>query len=400
MGKKMWDYMDKQIKEIINPLMEGKGYAFSRIDRNSWQWDKYIDDIYQSVGVYDVRGSMNLSIGDGLSQKPGYALLSKLRKPRTTEKQWSGGIRGWEGKEELIRDIILDYRDILEKCCDETIQECVETEKNKLPNRGHYLRFCAEYDTLSEEYYGKMGMEKKDIREILSDIKARMEELRDKDVREVETELLGMAAAYEKRILEEYGGEKKNNERPATCTIDNVGEKRMLYNVLGDIFHAFSKSQNGGAWKIGWEILETKYRKLYGMTDEEREERKKRSMEEEPWFYMDGQIRETMGPLMEGWGYTFSRVRKNIWRWSKYMDVGCKEVDIYDGAGRIEMLVPQGDRRVFGSPFLEELENPRTTLEEWGYGAVKEGWEGKEELLRDIFLDCRDILEKNSDEIS
>ena len=91
MGKKMWDYMDKQIKEIINPLMEGKGYAFSRIDRNSWQWDKYIDDIYQSVGVYDVRGSMNLSIGDGLSQKPGYALLSKLRKPRTTEKQWSGG---------------------------------------------------------------------------------------------------------------------------------------------------------------------------------------------------------------------------------------------------------------------------------------------------------------------
>lgn len=309
-----------------------------------------------------------------------------------------GGIRGWEGKEELIRDIILDYRDILEKCCDETIQECVETEKNKLPNRGHYLRFCAEYDTLSEEYYGKMGMEKKDIREILSDIKARMEELRDKDVREVETELLGMAAAYEKRILEEYGGEKKNNERPATCTIDNVGEKRMLYNVLGDIFHAFSKSQNGGAWKIGWEILETKYRKLYGMTDEEREERKKRSMEEEPWFYMDGQIRETMGPLMEGWGYTFSRVRKNIWRWSKYMDVGCKEVDIYDGAGRIEMLVPQGDRRVFGSPFLEELENPRTTLEEWGYGAVKEGWEGKEELLRDIFLDCRDIVEKYCDE--
>ena len=398
MGKKMWDYMDKQIKEIINPLMEGKGYAFSRIDRNSWQWDKYIDDIYQSVGVYDVRGSMNLSIGDGLSQKPGYALLSKLRKPRTTEKQWSGGIRGWEGKEELIRDIILDYRDILEKCCDETIQECVETEKNKLPNRGHYLRFCAEYDTLSEEYYGKMGMEKKDIREILSDIKARMEELRDKDVREVETELLGMAAAYEKRILEEYGGEKRNNERYATCTIDNVGEKRMLYNVLGDIFHAFSKSQNGGAWKIGWEIVERDYDELYGMTDEEREERRKRSMEEEPWSYMNQQIMEKINPLMERNGYVLSRPNRTLWSWIAQMGDVCRYMQISDVNGRMNIHVVQNGYNMYVETLLKELENPRTTLEEWSYGVSKEGWEGKEELLRDIFLDCRDIVEKYCDE--
>lgn len=399
MGKKIWNYMDKQIKELINPLMEGKGYAFSRVDKNTWQWNKYIDDIYQSVLVYEVGGGMHMYVGDGNSRKPGDVLFEKLENPRTMKEQWGDGIRGWEGKEELLRDIFLDYRDILEKCCDETIQECVETEKNKLPNRGHYLRFCAEYDTLSEEYYGKMGMGKKDIREILSDIKARMEEIRDKDIREVETELLGLAAAYERRILEEYGGEKKNNERYATCTIDNVGEKKKLYNVLGDIFHVFSVSQNGGAWKIRWDILETKYGELYGMTDEEREERRKRSMEEEPWSYMDRQIMEKINPLMERNGYVLSRPNRTLWSW--IAQVGCvrKYMQISDGNGRLNIHVVQNGCDMYVETLLKELENPRTTLEEWNYGVSKEGWEGKEELLRDIFLDCRDIVEKYCDEI-
>ena len=400
MGKKMWNYMDKQIREIINPLMEGKGYAFSHPDRDTWQWDKYIDDTYQSVAVYDAEGRICMSVGEGISQRANHELLKKLENPRTTEKQWGEGIRGWEGKEELLRNIFFDCYDMLEKFCDETIQECVETEKNKLPNRGHYLRFCAEYDTLSEEYYGKMGMGKKNIREILLDIKGRMEEIRDKNVREVETELLGIAAAYEKRILEEYGGEKKKNEQYATCVITRVGKKKSLYNVLGDIFYVFSVSQNGGGWKTRWEVLETRYGELYGMTNEEREERKRRSMEEEPWAYMDEQIREIMRPLMEGKGYILLRASKDRWQWRKYMTVGCKEVDIYDEAGRIDMQVPQKECRVLGSILLKQLEKPRTTIEEWSYGVAKEGWEGKEKLLRDIFLDCRDILEKNSDKIS
>lgn len=398
MGKKIWNYMDKQIKELVNPLMEGKGYAFSRVDKNTWQWDKYIDDIYQSVLVYEVGGGMHMYVGDGNSRKPGDVLFEKLENPRTMKEQWGDGIRGWEGKEDLLRDIFLDYRDILEKCCDETIQECVETEKNKLPNRGHYLRFCAEYDTLSEEYYGKMGMGEKDIREILSDIKARMEELRDKNIKEVETELLGMAAAYEKKILEEYGGEKRNNERYATCTIGNVGEKKMLYNVLGDIFYVFSVSQNGGAWKIRWDILEMEYGELYGMTEEEREERRKRSMEEEPWYYMDRQIMEKINPLMERNGYVLSRPDRTLWSW--IAQVGCvrKHMQISDGNGRMNIHVVQNGCDMYVETLLKELENPRTTLEEWNYGESKEGWEGKEELLRDIFLDCRDIVEKYCDE--
>ena len=122
MGKKMWSYMDKQIKEIINPLMEGKGYTFSHPDRDTWQWDKYIDDIYQSVAVYDAEGRMYMYVGDGNSRKPGDVLFKELENPRTMLEEWSYGVskEGWEGKEELLRDIFLDCRDIVEKYCDET----------------------------------------------------------------------------------------------------------------------------------------------------------------------------------------------------------------------------------------------------------------------------------------
>lgn len=256
MGKKMWSYMDKQIKELINPLMEGKGYVFSHPDRDTWQWDKYIDDIYQSVAVYDAEGRICMSVGEGIDQKTNHELLKKLENPRTTEKQWGEGIRGWEGKEELLRNIFLDCHEILEKFCDETIQECVEAVKKRVPTSKHYDRFRAEYDTLSEEYYKKYDMGNKNILEILADIKKCMEPMCGKEVEEVETELLGMAAAYEKRILEEYGGEKGVNEQFKSCYIEHVGKNGELFNFLVDIFAAWD------VWEY-WNTLDGRIKELY-----------------------------------------------------------------------------------------------------------------------------------------
>lgn len=238
---KIREYKDKMVMEMVAPLMEEKGFTLQKPEPNFWQWDIWIEEIYQYVQLYDTKGCIYLIIGRGESHWPGEALLPYMENARTKKGQWQYGRfeRDGMGKEALLKDIFADCRDILEKYCDKIIQDCVEEIKKEVPNRHHFLRFQAEYDVLSEEYYQKLDMKNKDAMEALESVREYIEPLRGKSVVEVETDLLGLAAAYEKKILEEYGGEKGIKQEFDSSYICKVGKNKTTLNILLDIFFSW-----------------------------------------------------------------------------------------------------------------------------------------------------------------
>lgn len=236
-------YKDMLIMEIINPLMENKGFTLKRPEANFWQWEIWIDEVYQYVQLHDTNGCIYLVIGRGEKHWPGEMLLPYMDNPRTNREQWRYGLfeKDGIGKEALFQDIFADCHDILEKYCDTILQECVEEMKNSVPNHHHFLRFQQEYDALSSEYYEKLAMGDQNAVEALESVKQYMEPLRGKPVAEVETELLGLAAAYEKKILEEYGGEKGVREEMDSSYICKVGKTKRVLNILVSIFGVWEK---------------------------------------------------------------------------------------------------------------------------------------------------------------
>ncbi len=238
-------YKDMLVMEMINPLMENKGFILKRPEANFWQWEIWIDEVYQYVQLHDTKGCIYLVIGRGEKHWPGEMLLPYMDNPRTNREQWRYGLfeKDGAGKEALFQDIFADCHDILEKYCDTILRECVEEMKNSVPNHHHFLRFQQEYDALSAEYYEKLSMGDKNAMEALESVQQYMEPLRGKPVAEVETELLGLAAAYEKKILEEYGGEKGVREEMDSSYICKVGKKDDSLNILLYIFGTWEREE-------------------------------------------------------------------------------------------------------------------------------------------------------------
>ena len=78
---------------------------------------------------------------------------------------------GWIGKteeekEKLFRDILYDYRDILELNGDRIFEKIVTDYKNRLPNRKHYLLMLEHYDELEQKYRKELCPEECDILEL------------------------------------------------------------------------------------------------------------------------------------------------------------------------------------------------------------------------------------------
>ena len=238
--------------------MEQKGFVLKKPEINAWQWDIWIDKIYQHVQLYDTKGRIYLIIGRGEKHWQGYALLTYIESPRTTKEQWRYGLfeRDGIGKEELFRNIFEDCRDILEKFCDTIIKECVDDIKNKVPNQQHYQRFLKEFDTLSVEYYQKLQLQDKDAFEALEIVKQLVETLRNRPIEEVETDLLGAVAAYEKKLMELYGGVRGTNEMVNSCYIKGIGKNKRTLNMLVDICFAWKTGTTWDNIKCEMEMLE------------------------------------------------------------------------------------------------------------------------------------------------
>lgn len=248
MLNKIRRYKDNLVMEIINPHLTEKGFVLKKPEPNFWQWEIWIDEVYQYIQLYDSRGCICLIIGNGESHWPGEALLERLENSRTKREQWRYGRfeRDGNGQEELFRDIFEDCRDILEKFGDKIIQECVIENKNKVPNHHHFLRFQQEYDELADKYYTKLELSEKDVMETLKCVQQFIKPLQGKEIADVETDLLGAAAAFEKKILNEYGGKKEVCEEFDSSYICEIGKTKRLENVLSSVFFAW---EDWGYWE-------------------------------------------------------------------------------------------------------------------------------------------------------
>ena len=147
---------------------------------------------------------------------------------------------GWigkteEDKEKLFRDILYDYRDILELNGDRIFEKIVTDYKNRLPNRKHYLLMLEHYDELEQKYRKELCPEECDILELWEKVAAWVENVRKDPLEEIEERLVGYVTVLETEMIKRYGGKRENDSDREACVI-YAGKNHQLFNFLSNFF--------------------------------------------------------------------------------------------------------------------------------------------------------------------
>ena len=228
--------------------MDDKGFQLKRSTKGIWEWEKEVSGIPENVMITDVSGRVSLTIGKSRGNvEAGRAesLIETIENPRTTMWDWTyeGAHTTFKSKEELYENILLDYRDIIVKNCDEVLLKNAEELKRVVPNQKHFQYMCENCVQLAKEYKEKLGCAGDNVRDIFEIVYERILLLSGKPLEAVENELVAYAALLEEEILKQYGGVRKINYEAQSIMIRDVGKRRKSHNILLMIFFLWENTK-------------------------------------------------------------------------------------------------------------------------------------------------------------
>lgn len=237
------------IMEIINPVMEEQGLKMVYCKKGEWKWEKEILGSMECVEISDYDGYLDLVIGNrkGKKQGMGRNLLSTIKEPRTTKWDWAYKDKSDKSnREELYRNIILDFRDILIVNCEKILNENAITVKNRVPNSKHFEMLCNTSTEISKKSYEELAADRKDDLEIAYSLMAKVASMHGQPIEEVEEELVLYASVIEYIIMKLDNIRKKINydyENIVLSKYDKNGYVCHSMNVLLEIFGAWERPE-------------------------------------------------------------------------------------------------------------------------------------------------------------
>lgn len=227
------------IKEIIKPVMDEKGFVLISDKRGIWTWEKEVLGVKEKVNLWDFDGRLSLHIGisrSGIEAVQASSLINTLESPRTDFGDWDYSVS--DDKETMYSNILLDYRDILIKNCDEAIQKNAKEISVVMENDSRRFNLlCNQFDELKRLYYDKFHVAEKEIVDVIGEVLDKVIECQGSPLSSVESELVGYAVLLESLLLEKKGVRKKlNYEYQSSVLTDEHGKS---VNILSDIFYAW-----------------------------------------------------------------------------------------------------------------------------------------------------------------
>lgn len=213
--------------------------------------EKKVKGIDESVMIFDSEGRLSLDIGISkmeASAARGENLLSTLEHPRTNEWDWTYVLHQ-KKRENIYEEILLDFRDILIKNCDEVIEKNVEQLKLVVPNEKHFELMCNNRENLLEEYRAKLGITGQNIFEVLEIILKQIEGLYGEPLEMVENDLVGYAVVWEEEVLRQYSGSRDLDYLRCACLIENIGKEKYIMNCLMDMFWIWKDPERAEYYK-------------------------------------------------------------------------------------------------------------------------------------------------------
>ena len=229
----------KIVKEIINPYMDKNGFTLEKYERGDWSYRKKIDEALLEINIADANGRLHMHIGvyGRAYDVQAEQFIDTLPSARTSMMDWDYGWIGKteEEKEKLFRDILYDYRDILELNGDRIFEKIVTDYKNRLPNRKHYLLMLEHYDELEQKYRKELCPEECDILELWEKVAAWVENVRKDPLEEIAERLVGYVTVLETEMIKRYGGKRENDSDREACVI-YAGKNHQLFNFLSNFF--------------------------------------------------------------------------------------------------------------------------------------------------------------------
>lgn len=234
------------IMEIVNPVMEEMGLELVCCKTGEWKWEKEIIGSKEYVEIMDFDGRISLVIGNqkGQKYKQGEALLRTIDNPRTTWWDWTYKDKSdASNREELYRNILFDFRDILQVNCESILNENAITVKNRVPNSKHFKLLCDVSLENVKAKYEELIMEVKDELDAVQLLMSKAAGMHEDSVEQVEEMLVLYAAVIVYIIMKQDGVRKKVDYEYQTLVVSKYDKRGYVghsTNVLLDIF---------GIWK-------------------------------------------------------------------------------------------------------------------------------------------------------
>ena len=220
--------------------MDKTGFKLEKYEWGDWSYRKEMDGALLEICISDARRRrlhMHIGVYGRAYDAQAEQYIDTLPSPRTSTLEWD---YGWvketeEEKEKLFRDILYDFRDILELNGDRIFEKIVTNYQNRLPNRKHYLLMMEHYDELEQKYRKELCPEECDILELWGKIATWVEKVRMNPLEKIEERLVGYVTVLETEMIKRYGGQRENNPNAESCFIC-AGKNNRLFNFLADFF--------------------------------------------------------------------------------------------------------------------------------------------------------------------
>ena len=162
----------KMIKEIIQPVMEEKGFELISDKRGNWTWVKEIQGLAEEVSVSDMDGGLFLDMGlsgFGVMLCQERNLWDTLEHPRT--EMMDMYYRLSPDPESAFRNRLLDCRDILVKNVDRVLEENARSIKKPMEDqRRRFSLFRDKYAEYVEKNSIEYQNEKLTIYEVIEKV--------------------------------------------------------------------------------------------------------------------------------------------------------------------------------------------------------------------------------------
>ncbi len=252
------------VMKIIQPIMELQGFQLETDQRTFWRWHKLISGIEEEVCLMNIQRVVRLTLGracHGVACVLGEDLLCALDNPRTTSEDWFDYGRMQKSREAKYKEILYDIRDILEANTSKLLQEHAEKVKRAIPNKGHFETLRDSYEELAEEYSERYVKEDMSILDIMEVIMHHISQMFDKELGEVENDLLGYAAILYSQVEKRYGGDIRVDENQESIMLVKTGKQRRSFNYCVDMFAVwknpewFKQYYNNFVWWYNHECI-------------------------------------------------------------------------------------------------------------------------------------------------
>lgn len=219
------------IKKIIGEAIQESGFEYMGYTR-----DEFVSDYsfkrtngdlihYISIAIIDDEIRLEFST-NAYGQDEVYA-------SDMIESDFEGDNEGlvFEDDKEL-EQILYHFKDIILKKGFDVLDSISKPTTEERPTREAAWKLYQEHDALNEEYRKKYGLEETDTTKLIQKISDIILENKDKQFKEVEELLIGLAAVYANQLISRCGGEWEWRDDFGSCMVVHIhkdqGENPLL----------------------------------------------------------------------------------------------------------------------------------------------------------------------------